>query len=164
MDWSKPIGRYIVVMLLQVLLFNRLQLAGVCHPYVYILCLLMMPAAKSPGIDMVIGALAGLVMDIFCNTIGVHMAACVLIMFIRPAVLSTIVSDKERLNEEINSHTLGIGAMLRYTVLMVVVYHLSVFLIASWSWSHIGFVLIETAVSSMITIILILSYNILKYK
>lgn len=164
MDWSKPIVRYILVMLLQVLLFNRLQLAGVCHPYVYILCLLMMPATLPPSVDLLIGALAGLTMDIFCNSIGIHMAAGVLIMLIRPHLLQRIVKDKDRLNEEISTHSLGTGTMLRYTILMVVIYHLTVFMIASWSWSHIGFVLIETIVSSLITIILILSYNTLKYR
>ena len=43
MDWTKQIGRYVLVMILQVLLFDRLQLWDVCHPYIYTLCLLMMP-------------------------------------------------------------------------------------------------------------------------
>ena len=34
MDWSKQIIRYIIVMALQVLLFDQLQLWGACHPYV----------------------------------------------------------------------------------------------------------------------------------
>lgn len=164
MDWSKPIVRYIVVMLLQVLLFNRLQMAGICHPYVYILCLLMMPATIPPIAGMVLGAIAGLIMDIFCNSLGIHMAACVLIMLIKPYLLDLIVSDKDRLNEEISTHSLGFGAMLRYTTLLVVIYHLTVFLIASWSWAHAGFVLIETVVSSLITIILIVSYNALRHR
>ena len=37
MEWTKQFGRYIVVMLLQVLLFNQLQLWGICHPYIDIL-------------------------------------------------------------------------------------------------------------------------------
>ena len=45
MDWSKQIVRYIVVMLLQILLFDQLQLWNVCHPYIYILCLLMISSA-----------------------------------------------------------------------------------------------------------------------
>jgi len=41
---------------------------------------------------------------------------------------------------------------------------MAVFLLASWSWSHIGFVMLETLVSSIITISLIIGYNILKYR
>lgn len=164
MDLSKQIGRYIVVMVLQVLLFNQLQLVGVCHPYVYILCLLMMPSTLPPIAEMLIGAAAGLVMDACCNSLGIHMAACVLIMLLRPYLIGRMVNDKDRLTEEISVHTLGFEAMLRYTVIMVVIHHLTVFLLAAWSWSHIGFALIETVVSSLLTILIILGYNLVKYR
>jgi len=49
-------------------------------------------------------------------------------------------------------------------VVLVLVHHMAVFLLAAWSWSHIGFVMLETLVSSMITISLIIGYNMLKYR
>lgn len=164
MDWTKQIGRYIVVMLLQVLLFDQLQLLGVCHPYIYVLCLLMMPITLPHSADMIIGAAVGIVMDIFCNSLGVHMAACILLMFLRPYILGTIVSDKDRLNEQINLRTIGMEALIKYVVILVVIHHLTVFMLAAWSWSHIGFVLIETVVSSFITGLIVIGYNALIYK
>lgn len=164
MDWTKQIGRYIVVMILQVLLFDQLQLLGVCHPYIYILCLLMMPITLSHSADMIIGAVVGLIMDIFCNSLGVHTAACIFIMFIRPYLIGAIVNDKDRLNEQISLRALGMEALLRYVVILVVVHHLIVFLLAAWSWAHIGFVLAETIVSSLITISVIIGYNALRYR
>ena len=164
MDWTKQIGRYIVVMLLQVLLFDQLQLLGVCHPYIYVLCLLMMPITLPHSADMIIGAAVGIVMDIFCNSLGVHMAACILLMFLRPYILGTIVSDKDRLNEQINLRTIGMEALVKYVGILVVIHHLTVFMLAAWSWSHIGFVLIETVVSSFITGLIVIGYNALIYK
>ena len=164
MDWTKQIGRYIVVMLLQVLLFDQLQLWGVCHPYIYVLCLLMMPITLPHSMDMMIGAAIGLVMDVFCNSLGIHMAACVLLMLIRPYLLGVIVNDKDRLNEQINLRTIGWEALIRYTVILVLVHHLTTFTLAAWNWNYIGFVLIETAVSSAVTILVVLGYNALKYK
>lgn len=164
MDWTKQIGWYIVVMILQVLLFDQLQLLGVCHPYIYILCLLMMPITLPHSADMFIGAAAGLIMDVFCNSMGVHTAACILIMFVRPYLIGALVNDKDRLNEQISLRALGMEALLRYVVIMVVIHHLTVFLLAAWSWAHIGFVLIETIVSSIITISIIIGYNALKYR
>ena len=164
MHWTKQIGRYILVMILQVLLFDQLQLVGACHPYIYVLCLLMMPITLPPSVDMLIGAAAGIVMDIFCNSLGVHTAACILIMFIRPYLIGAVVSDKDRLNEQINLHTIGMEAMVKYVVIMVLIHHLSVFMLAAWSWQHILFVLLETAVSSTITILIIIGYNALKYR
>ena len=164
MDWTKQIGRYIIVMILQVLLFDQLQLLGVCHPYIYILCLLMMPITLSHSADMIIGAVVGLIMDVFCNSLGVHTAACIFIMFIRPYLIGAIVNDKDRLNEQISLRALGMEALLRYVVILVVVHHLIVFLLAAWSWEHIGFVLAETIVSSLVTISVIIGYNALRYR
>lgn len=164
MEWTKQIGRYIVVMLLQVLLFDQLQLWGVCHPYVYLLSLLMLPITLPHSVDMVIGAAVGLVMDIFCNSLGIHTAACVLVMFLRPYILGGIVNDTDRLNEQISQRSIGFEAMLKYVSILVVIHHLTVFVLAAWSWSHIGFVLLETMVSSAITILLIISYNALRYR
>ena len=164
MDWTKQFGRYVVVMLLQVLLFDQLQLWGVCHPYIYVLCLLMLPITLPHSVDMLIGAAAGLVMDVFCNSLGIHMAACVLLMLIRPYLLGVIVNDKDRLNEQISLRAVGMEAFAKYVVILVLVHHLTVFLLAAWSWAHIGFVLLETLVSSIITILLIIGYNMLRYR
>lgn len=164
MEWTKQIGRYLLIMVLQVLLFDQLQLWGACHPYIYVLCLLMMPITLPHNVDMLIGAFAGFIMDIFCNSLGVHMAACILLMYIRPYLIGFIVNDKDRLNEQISLHSIGMEALLKYTVIMVLIHHLTVFSLAAWSWSHMGFVLLETIVSSTITILLVIGYNVLRYK
>jgi rod shape-determining protein MreD len=151
-------------MILQVLLFDQLQLLGVRHPYIYVLCLLMMPITLSHSADMIIGAVVGLIMDIFCNSMGIHTAACIFIMFIRPYLIGAIVNDKDRLNEQISLRSLGMEALLRYVVILVVIHHLIVFLLAAWNWAHIGFVLVETLVSSLVTISIIIGYNSLRYR
>ncbi len=151
-------------MILQVLLFDQLQLLGVCHPYIYVLCLLMMPITLSHSADMIIGAVVGLIMDTFCNSMGIHTAACIFIMFIRPYLIGAIVNDKDRLNEQISLRSLGMEALLRYVVILVVIHHLIVFLLAAWNWAHIGFVLVETLVSSLVTISIIIGYNSLRYR
>jgi len=164
MEWTKQFGRYVLIMLLQVLLFDQLQLWGACHPYIYILCLLMMPITLPHNVDMLIGAAIGLIMDVFCNSLGVHMAACILIMFIRPYLLGSIVNDKDRLNEQISLRAIGIEALIKYAVILVVIHHLTVFSLAAWSWLHIGFVLLETVVSSIITLTVIIAYNFVEYR
>jgi len=164
MDWSKQFGRYIIIMLLQVLLFDQLQLWGVCHPYIYVLCLLMLPITLPHNVDMLIGAVVGVVMDVFCNTLGVHMASCILVMFVRPYLIGAIVSDKDRLNEQISMRAIGMSAMVKYVVIMVLLHHFTIFSLAAWSWHHMGFVILETIVSSIITILVIIGYNALRFR
>ena len=164
MEWSKQFFRYVVVMILQVLLFDQLQLWGACHPYIYVLCLLMMPITLPHSASMIIGAAAGLVMDVFCNSLGVHMAACILLMFIRPYLIGAIVNDKDRLNEQISSRAIGTEALIKYVVIGVLIHHLTVFSLAAWSFSHIWFVLLETLVSSIVTTLIIIGYNVMSYR
>lgn len=164
MEWTKQFVRYVIVMILQVLLFDQLQLWGACHPYIYVLCLLMMPITLPHSASMIIGAAAGLVMDVFCNSLGVHMAACILLMFLRPYLIGAIVNDKDRLNEQISSRAIGTEALIKYVVIGVLIHHLTVFSLAAWSFSHIWFVLLETLVSSIVTILIIIGYNAMSYR
>ena len=164
MEWTRQFVRYVIVMILQVLLFDQLQLWGACHPYIYVLCLLMMPITLPHSLSMILGAVIGLVMDVFCNSLGVHMAACILLMFIRPYLIGAIVNDKDRLNEQISSRTIGMEALIKYVVIGVLIHHLTVFSLAAWSWSHFGFVLLETLVSSTVTILIIIGYNAMSYR
>lgn len=163
-SWLRQFGRYIVMMLLQVFLFNQLQLFGVCHPYIYVLCLLMMPITLHPSADLLIGAVAGIIMDTVCNSLGIHMASCVLIMYIRRYLLGLLVNDRDRLNEQISLRAIGMAALLQYVIILVLIHHFTVFALAAWSLRHFGFVLLETFVSSIITILVIIGYNALRHR
>lgn len=164
MTWIKYIGQYILLMILQVFLFDQLQFMGVCHPFIYILFLLMMPITLPHSVDMLIGAMVGLIMDVFSNSLGIHTSACILLMFLRPYLLETILNDKDRLNEQISTRVVGPEAMGKYLAILIIIHHLMVFILSAWSWTHIGFVLLETLVSALITFIFIFGFNILKYK
>ncbi len=77
------------------MLINNLQLGGYCHPYLYVVCLLVMPLTLPRWVDLLIGALVGLTLDAFCNSAGVHMAACTMLMLIRPYLIERMVVDSE---------------------------------------------------------------------
>ena len=163
-SWLKQFGRYIGVMLLQVFLFDQLQFFGLCHPYIYVLCLLMMPITLRSSADMCIGAFAGLVMDMFSNSLGIHMAACVLIMFLRRYLLGFLVNEHDRLNEQISLRAVGMIALLEYTVILVLLHHGLIFLLSAWSWHYIGTVILETLISSIVTVSVIIGFNALRYR
>lgn len=159
MEWTKHILRYIIVMLIQVLLFNNLRFLGVCHPYIYILCLLMMPITLPINIELVIGAIVGLIMDIFCNTMGVHMATCVLIMYLRRILIPRLVFEPERLNGTIDSNSLGIEVFLKYSIILTVIHHSSVMFLSAWSLHHFWWTILSIIVSSIVSLSIILLYD-----
>ena len=83
--------RFAALLLLQVLVLDHLDVArGWMVPYLYVLFLLMLPFELPAWAALLLGAFTGLTMDIFSNTPGMHMSACVVMMFARIQLLSLI--------------------------------------------------------------------------
>lgn len=164
MEWTKQLIRLIALMLIQVLILNQLQFFGLCHPYVFILFLLMMPISLPRSLDLIIAALVGLVMDLFCNSLGVHMAACILIAFLRRPMISNLVMDDTRLIGDINSITLGRIGFFKYATVLICIYHTMVVLLNAWSFAHIGLNALQILLSSLLSGLLIIGYDILQRK
>lgn len=158
----KNIIQWIVVFLLQILLFNNLQFWGLCQPQIYVLCLLMMPIVLPRWTDMLIGFAIGLLMDILCNSIGVHIAACVFIMFIRQPLIASLVQEHERLTGEISWLTVSHDAFVKYVITLVSLHQIAVSMLTAWSFQHFGMTLLQIIISASLSIGLILGYNIIR--
>lgn len=81
---ASNLGRFFLLVLLQVLILDRLDVAnGWMVPYLYLLFLLMLPFELPNWAGLLIGAATGLVLDAFGSTPGMHMSACTVMMFAR---------------------------------------------------------------------------------
>jgi len=82
------LGRFLLLILLQVMVVDHLNLAGVWMvPYLYVLFLIMLPFELPAWGGLLIGAVTGLTMDLFSSTPGLHMSACLVMMFARIRLL-----------------------------------------------------------------------------
>ena len=158
----KVVIRWIVVFLLQMLLFNNLQFWGLCQPQIYVLCLLMMPIVFPRWADMLIGFAVGLLMDVLCNSIGVHIAACVLLMYLRQPLIASLVQEHERLTGEISWLTVSHDAFIKYVITLVSLHQIAVSMLTAWSFQHFGMTLLQIIVSAGLNIGLILGFNIIR--
>lgn len=162
MEWIKQIVRLIVVVLLQVLLFDHLQIAGWGFPMVYVLFLMNMSVQIPRWAEMLIGAVVGLVFDVWHSSIGVNMAACVAFSFLRPILLGNLTQDLERVKGEIYSASIGRIEYVKCLSILIVVHHLMVFSLEAWSWHNWWMVLVQTLISSTLTILIIMGYDIFR--
>ena len=162
MTWSRQIVRAIVIVLLQVLLFNHLQIAGWGFPMIYVLILMNLPANTPRWAEMLIGAVLGLIFDVFNTSLGVNMAACVAFTFIRPIILAHLVQDLERVKGEVYIRSIGTIEYIRTLVFLTVLHHLIVFSLEAWSLHNWWMVIIQTLLSSLMTLTIIIGYNIVK--
>ncbi len=164
MNWIRQIVRFVILLAVQVLLVNNLQFLGVCHPYIYILSLLLLPPVLPRWADMLIGAAVGLAVDVFCNSPGVHTAACVLVMFLRPRLVNMYVADLDRFDKEISIAAIGALNFVQYASVLILLHHATVFFLTAWSVQHFWFTLLEVVASVPVTFALVMAYVLVRDK
>jgi hypothetical protein len=91
-DLVKNIFRLAVFILVQVYVLNKIPyLHKFIVPYVYFLFILWLQFSISRVGLLLIGFIAGLTLDYFMITPGLHAAACVLIAYARPFVINLLI-------------------------------------------------------------------------
>jgi len=125
---ARNIIRFIVVVIFQILVMDNVMISGYMVPYVYLLFILLMPFETPRWIVLLSGFFLGLGIDLFEHTLGLHMAATVLVAFIRPYFLN-LLAPRDGYEPETfpRIHFYGFVWFLKYTLLMVLTHHLVLF-------------------------------------
>jgi rod shape-determining protein MreD len=148
--------QFVVLVLLQLLLFNNIRFSGFINPYVYVLFFILLPFDFSGSLMLVLGLVMGLILDLFMGTPGVHSLATVLIAFIRPGVLNLIAPhDGYDLNALPRVSQMGLIWFIRYAAIIIVIHHLVLFYAEVFSFSHFFFTLLKALLSSVFTLVFI---------
>lgn len=123
--------RFILLILLQVLVLDHLDVAnGFMVPYLYVLFLLMLPIELPAWAQLVLGAFTGLVMDYFSSTPGMHMSACVVLMFGRIHLLRLLAPrEGYEFGMRPTLPRMGFAWYLTYTGLLLLLHHLWLFFV-----------------------------------
>lgn len=162
MNWIKQIILLLLLVLLQVLVFQNLHFMGICHPYIYVLFLLCMPVLPRWA-ELLIGAALGCVMDMFFLSPGVHMAACVALCYVRGRILEGMGPESKRIQGRIDSTALGLVEYIKWVIVLVLCHHILVFLLDAWSLHLLVWSLLSALLSSAITIAMVFGYNALTH-
>lgn len=153
----KNIGRFVILVSLQVFLLNKINFFGYLNPYVYILFIMLLPFETPGWLLLVLGFLTGLIIDIFTNTPGLNAASTVLMSFMRPAVINLVGKrpDYEQSGEP-TMRDIGFKWFFPYALLLVLIHHFALNLIDVFSFHEIGITFLRIIVSSAFTLIFIL--------
>lgn len=161
-DVLSNILRFIIMVMVQVLLVNNLQVFSMCYPMIYIYFLLILPPSLPRVAELLIAFACGLVMDIFCDSLGLHTAVCTLIGFVRPQIITAMVTDYERVNLSIGIQSLGMATFVKYVTLITILHHVTFFMLESFSLAHWHWLLLRILVSSIVTIAFILAIEMVR--
>ena len=158
------IFRFVVLVAIQVLALNNIQFLGFINPYIYILFIFSLPAKLPPWITLILAFILGLSIDIFSNTAGLHAFASVLIAFMRQGTIKLFTSVEEGNNPEPSFYTFGVGAYIKYILVLVLVHHLTLYTLEAFSFVNYEMTLIKALFNSAITILIILGIQSFKKK
>lgn len=154
--YFKHIILLIALTLLQVFVFNKFQVSGYINPYIYIYFILVLPLSTPGWLLLLVGMISGFSVDMFANTIGMHASAALFLAFVRPYVLASI-SPREGFDSASipSASEYGMIWFLKYTIIMVLIHHLALFMVEVWSFSHFIGTLLRWVVSSFFSILII---------
>ena len=156
------IGRLLLIFALQVLLFDHLHIGSWGLVMMYILFLINLPARIPRWAEMIIGFMVGMMMDVWHASLGIHIAACVALTFVRPLLLNNTVQDVERIKDNLSSQNIGRAENIKCAVILTVLHHFIVFSLETCNIQFWWMVLLQTLISSVMTLVIILGYEYLK--
>lgn len=146
---------FIVFILLQVFVLNNIHYLHLATPFLYLYCLLKVPVGISRSKMITISFVLGLVIDMFSNTPGIHSAACTLVGLLREPLIRFLQGEDLPDGVYPSFHTFGYKGFIYYALLLIVVHHITLFLIESLSFFETLFLFMRIVASVMTTALLI---------
>lgn len=147
------IFRFILLLAVQIVVFNNLNFFGFVSPYPYILFILLYPVNANKSGLLVASFFLGLCMDLFNNSGGFHMVACVVLASYRPNIFKFAFGlsyeyQTVKLNDVLTPERFV------FILLSVLIHHLILFGLEAFKFTLIIDVLFRTLFSTIFTIII----------
>lgn len=156
-DLLKGLALYIVLLLVQVLVFNHIHLFGCATPLLYIYIMLLFCRNSPKWLILVCGFLSGLLIDIFSNTPGLASASMVLVGLLQPYILVLFLPRDSAEDLLPSMHSLGTGAFISYAAILVFVFCLTFFSLETFNFFNWLQWLMSVVGSSILTFILLIT-------
>ena len=151
-------GLFFIATIVQIVILNNLSIVSFVNPQIYLLFLLSMPFGVGSIPLMLYAFLTGIVIDVFCDTPGMHAASCVLIAYLRRFVLN-ILSYREPYKDDVmpSVRVHGWTWYVKYISILVAIHHFALFYIEQFDTLFLWPTLLRIVLSIISTIILLLT-------
>ncbi|PUV21236.1 MULTISPECIES: rod shape-determining protein MreD [Sphingobacterium] len=157
--------RFIVLIGMQVFLFQNIGYYNLVAAFPYILFIFLLPTGTPNFLVYLIAFLTGLTVDSFYDTLGVNTAACVALAAFRIFFMKITLEVEER--DSFLTPMLGLMNVrwfFSYIFFGTLIHHTFLYLLESFSFQHIQYTLLSIVLSCIFTVIIMLLFSILFYK
>lgn len=149
---------FVLLILLQTLLLNRINLFGIATPVLYSYFLLKLPVGRNLYSVIVSSFMMGLIIDIFLNTPGMNAAAITIVGAFRKNILG-LFFEREGYDDFVPGINTAAGPFVRFTIFMVLLHLTLLFFIESFTLFNLKNTLLRIGTSSVVTIPLIIALD-----
>ena len=147
---------FFLFLFFQVLVLQRVVLFNTAFCLLYISFLLLLPVETNRLILLLTGFVLGFGVDLFYESIGLHMFACVFIMYLRNYWLSSITPQGGYDANAIPALSLGgLQWFLVYITPLVFVHHVLLFFMEAGGFDYFWFTMLKVLGSTLFTVIAI---------
>lgn len=148
-------ARFILLLLLQGMVLCNINFLGFVNPYLYILFIILLPANLSQTKVLLLSFILGLSLDFFQDSGGAHASACLVIAYLRPAILRFSFGISYE-HQTMKFQNTPFGERFQYVLLMVAIHHFVLFSMEVFNLEHILLILKNTLFSGIFSTVLIL--------
>lgn len=159
-DVLLTIGRFFALVLLQVFVFNHINLGGYINPYIYLLFILLYPLNGNKTLLIFLSFLLGLSIDIFSDSGGVHAAASVFVAYARSGILKYSFGVSYEYNI-IKLHKATASEKITYIASIILLHHIILFSLEIFNFNHIILLIKSILFSGIFTFALVFASVIL---
>ena len=156
----RNVWRFLVLVLLQVLVFNNIYLGGYINPCLYVLFIAMLPTSMDRIPMMLVAFATGLCIDVSANMLGFHTFACVAVAFLRPIWLDRIMlSDSDENVDTPSLRSVPYQQFALYLFFLLLVFNLVYYSVLVFNMRELPMILLASLLSTIVTWILAILYQ-----
>jgi rod shape-determining protein MreD len=149
--------RFTLLVLVQVLIFNRLNLFGFINPFIYVLFIYWYPVKKNRTTFLIVSFLLGFFIDVFSDTLALNAAATVTIAYFRPVIMRFVFGvNYEFQSFKLNSSTKA--QQFTFLALLIVIHHVTYFTLEIFSFANSLLILQKTLMTGLASLVLCLLF------
>lgn len=142
----------VVLIMLQVLVFNRISLWGVATPLVYTYIFLRLPLKTDLNLVLTIAFVTGLLVDVFSDTPGLNSLVATITSVLRKPMLKLYLPREEDVADPVPSiRSFGLPVFAKYALTFTVVFTALIFTIEAFSLFNPIRLLLKIICSTILT-------------
>lgn len=154
----KNILRFVLLILVQVFVLDRIHLHYMVTPYIYFMFILWMPFQLGRTAQMLLAFALGFTLDSFRHNPGFHAAACVLMAYLRPFLINMLIIQKGADNNYEEPSPKSMGGFFPYMIyagVLTLIHHSWLFFLEAWQLGNFWYFIIKTLLSLAVSLLLI---------